>query len=383
MPELSIELFEAKHRPHLIKTFCDSMYQKESDSFFLSYFWFDAWLQSLPESVSPQILLISETPFNAQNDSGSVHIPDLAALVGIQQRKIIGYSLSEAYINETGDEAFDDVVIERNGFLEKTTGSRTALPVDKLFSFLKVNRLCINNMKHERLTKLLSRLELGRSRYFVSSRPSYYVALEKVRNADGGYASLISANKRRQIKRSLSLYEQQCGPVYLEEPDSLSKACDIFDKMVALHQREWNARGKEGTFANPFILSMHKKLLSSCFDKGKVRIFRVYGPQKTLGVIYGFVSSREFLYYQSGFLYGKDNRLKPGLLCHKLVIDKLAQEGFDVYDFLAGDAQYKKSLGTDAYRMSSLELYDNSYKSQLFLLTRFLGRRLKRFISIR
>jgi CelD/BcsL family acetyltransferase involved in cellulose biosynthesis len=44
-------------------------------------------------------------------------------------------------------------------------------------------------------------------------------------------------------------------------------------------------------------------------------------------------------------LYEADPRLKPGLVSHALCIQKHVDAGSDVYDFMAGEARYKASLG--------------------------------------
>ena len=48
--------------------------------------------------------------------------------------------------------------------------------------------------------------------------------------------------------------------------------------------------------------------------------------------------------YQSGYHPGPDNRHHPGLVMHYLAIERAMRAGFQVYDFLAGEARYKRSL---------------------------------------
>jgi CelD/BcsL family acetyltransferase involved in cellulose biosynthesis len=48
--------------------------------------------------------------------------------------------------------------------------------------------------------------------------------------------------------------------------------------------------------------------------------------------------------YQSGFHYGSDAREKPGLVSHALAIQYYGGKNGMVYDFLAGDSRYKRSL---------------------------------------
>jgi CelD/BcsL family acetyltransferase involved in cellulose biosynthesis len=48
--------------------------------------------------------------------------------------------------------------------------------------------------------------------------------------------------------------------------------------------------------------------------------------------------------------------MKPGLVCHALAIDHNCRCGHLEYDFLMGDAQYKRSLSTSASEMTWLRL---------------------------
>ena len=59
-------------------------------------------------------------------------------------------------------------------------------------------------------------------------------------------------------------------------------------------------------------------------------------------------------FYQSGIAYEADNRLKPGLVCHAHAVAYNAAAGHRIYDFLGGEARYKKSLSTDAAHVREL-----------------------------
>ncbi|MFL5257239.1 MAG: GNAT family N-acetyltransferase [Rhodopila sp.] len=54
--------------------------------------------------------------------------------------------------------------------------------------------------------------------------------------------------------------------------------------------------------------------------------------------------------YQSGFVYrDDDNQAKPGLTCHLAAILDALNRGMDIYDFLAGDDRYKRSLADQSH----------------------------------
>jgi CelD/BcsL family acetyltransferase involved in cellulose biosynthesis len=71
----------------------------------------------------------------------------------------------------------------------------------------------------------------------------------------------------------------------------------------------------------------------------------------TIGYLYNLVYDKNVLFYQSGLNYSGSNIYRPGLISHYYAIIHNAQKGMDVYDFLAGDSDYKKSLSTNSCRM--------------------------------
>jgi hypothetical protein len=60
--------------------------------------------------------------------------------------------------------------------------------------------------------------------------------------------------------------------------------------------------------------------------------------------------------YTSGFDYGSDKRLKPGLVCHLMAIEQAHANGALAYSFLAGASRYKDSLSTAEDEICSIRL---------------------------
>jgi hypothetical protein len=181
-------------------------------------------------------------------------------------------------------------------------------------------------------------------------RASYYVDLDKVRAAEMDFMKLLSANKRSQIRRSIKQYELD-GNVEVDESRNLDEALAMFDEMVALHQKEWQRRGEPGVFSNNYMLRFHKALIRSRFDRGEIQLLKIGTDSKVIGYLYSFVYCGDVLFYQSGFNYEAENVYRPGLVSHYYAVLHNAGRGAKTYDFLAGEAEYKKSLSTDTTPM--------------------------------
>ena len=76
-----------------------------------------------------------------------------------------------------------------------------------------------------------------------------------------------------------------------------------------------------------------------------MELLRVSAGADIIGYVYNLVYRGHVYAYQTGILYESNPRLKPGLVSHCLCIERHLEEGSDVYDFMAGDARYKASLG--------------------------------------
>jgi CelD/BcsL family acetyltransferase involved in cellulose biosynthesis len=177
--------------------------------------------------------------------------------------------------------------------------------------------------------------------------PSPSVDLERVR-ASGDYLSLLSANSRSQIRRAARLYQSR-GPLALQAASTAEEAGAIFDELVALHRRTWEARGRPGAFS-PFVRGFHERLIARRFAAGEIQLLRVRAGDETIGCLYNFIWDGVVWFYQSGMSQSADPKLKPGLVCHAEAVAHNAALGHRRYDFLGGASQYKRTLATDEHR---------------------------------
>jgi CelD/BcsL family acetyltransferase involved in cellulose biosynthesis len=119
----------------------------------------------------------------------------------------------------------------------------------------------------------------------------------------------------------------------------------MLDAMAELHQASWIARGQPGSFATPFFRRFHHALIDAAFPGGHVALTAISAAAKVIGILYNFSFRGRILAYQSGFDYDLAGpHGKPGLTCHHAAIRDAFDRGFDVYDFLAGNDRYKRSL---------------------------------------
>ncbi len=271
-------------------------------------------------------------------------------------------------LGESGIPALDCPYIEQNGVLAEAgrTAELTGLCLREVASRFDV---VLPGVEDTVLAAIRRPAVLVR---VLRSQASPYADLAGLRQAGGDYLAGRSANTRQQIRRSGRFYEQ-AGLVVAEPAGSVAAAHGLLDDLAILHQAAWTARGKPGSFAQPFFRRFHRELIAAAVPRGEASLIRVSGGGEPIGVLYNFVHRGRMLAYQSGFAYrGDEPRAKPGLTCHYEAIRMALAQGLDRYDFLAGDHRYKRSLADGAYQQLWAEC--GPFYSPRLLLRRALGK---------
>jgi CelD/BcsL family acetyltransferase involved in cellulose biosynthesis len=305
-------------------------------TFFLSWSWIGAWIHELGhcppvlfgEAGGALILLGLVVPWRRQ-EAGVIRVDGLR-------------------LHTTGERGKDCIAIEYNGFLvdRAWVGQTEAEAVAWL-----LREGIVNGRRRDEL-HVVGMLERDRSTIVPSGcfvqepyrKPSWRVDLDALRAAGKSYLDSLSANTRQQIRRSMRLYEE-AGPISATRAPDVPTALRWLDGLKDLHQRQWQARGEPGGFAFPFFESFQRRLVADCIPRGEIELLRVTRGEQTIGYLYNLVLRGHVLAFVSGFLYEADKRLKPGLVCHTLAIERHLREADSVYDFLAGEARYKSNLG--------------------------------------
>jgi CelD/BcsL family acetyltransferase involved in cellulose biosynthesis len=189
--------------------------------------------------------------------------------------------------------------------------------------------------------------------------------------------SSISANTRGHIRRSRRTYEQDSGPITLAKATSVREAGDFLDELAHLHNTRRNSKGEEGSFESNHVITFHRKLLNRLWDKACVDMVRLRAGSKDIGYLYNFLYRGKVYFFQSGFVFEQNQKLKPGLVMHAAAIDQYRADGQHEYDFLAGDSQYKRSLAKESRTLHWSVAFRGSLKMRTLLRLRSFVRMLR------
>jgi len=320
--------------------------------FFLSWHWIGCWLECT--GLRPAVLI-------ARRDGDVV---GLGLLHPRTERRHKVFRVRTLHLNQTGADE-DVITIEFNGFLADR-GCAASVRKACLECVLRHDRLGGARWDELALRGIVGELQpeleaTGFRCRLTAYAPSAYVDLDAVRASGKPFLQHVSSNTRRQIRKSVSLYEVR-GPLRAEAARDVAEALAFFEQAGILHQKRWVAKGKPGAFSYPFFLSFHRALIERCLPEGAVELVRVTAGDEPIGYLYNFVYRGRVYYYFSGLRFESDNRLKPGLVSHYLAIQRHLNAGAQVYDFMAGDNRYKTSLGKPGPDMIAMVIAQPRWK---------------------
>lgn len=181
-----------------------------------------------------------------------------------------------------------------------------------------------------------------------AAAPSWTLDFHRLRHTGADVIGSFGSNTRAAIRRSMQAYGRE-GGVIITRATGVAEAHRFLDELIALHQAFRIARGQPGAFAEPFMVRFHKTLIARGLPRDEIDILRIATRRATLGVVYNFRYQGRVYSYQSGFAVEQaGKREKPGLTSYALCAGKYMAARVDAYDFLVGDAPYKRNI-TNSY----------------------------------
>ena len=162
-----------------------------------------------------------------------------------------------------------------------------------------------------------------------------------------GLLSTFSKNTRRQITTSQRLLQQQ-GLLELDVIPKGNKN-NALAAIAKIHIEQWGQSQWGSGFENNQFTNFHYGMV----EQEAVSILKLTLDNKALAYGYYFCFNKRVYFYLSAIHKASDNRIKVGLLFHALAMEYFSNKGYEIYDFLAGEARYKKSLSDQEYLLQS------------------------------
>jgi len=320
--------------------------EKRADaSFFLSWTWISTWLASIERR--PELVI-------ARIDKDVVGLGLVLSRLIVRHRLMPVWTL---FLHQTGNEDQDVITLEYNDFLidrrveEETRNACLRFLLERReFGGRRVGELAFRGLHEARSQDLL---RLGRPVRELAAAGSARVDLASIRGSGGAFSDSLKPSTARRIRRSMAIYQSR-GEIEVTAAGSIEQALAFFDAAGVLHQERWTSKGYPGAFAYPFYVDFHQRLINRALPEGQIEFLRITVAGEPIGFLYNFLYRGQVYYYFSGFRFEADNRLKPGLVCHSLCIERHLAAGMDIYDFMGGEQRYKTELGKPGPRLVSL-----------------------------
>lgn len=345
VPDWWFPLFEIASRP----------------SIFLSADWLQTWIDVYGDEFEGQWIRWEE---------GGTVVGGCLIIARTVRKSLVG--IRSVYLNATGDASVRTPFAEFNDVL--CAAGYTDAIATSLSHFLSTQRwdriLLSGYEEGGVIDKLLPMMYT--SAVETAPQLASYIDLDAL-NTDSP-TNAVSPNTRGQIRRSRRLYEQRAGPLILRRAENLKEGGVFLDNLAALHNVRRGIKGEQGSFESKHVMTFHKQLLARLWNTARVDLLRLRTGDQDVGYLYNFIFRGKVYFFQSGFVYESDQKLKPGLLMHSLAIEKYRLEGLQEYDFLVGDSQYKRSLAKQSRTLYWSTIYRGTWKIQQLLRLRHIFR---------
>jgi CelD/BcsL family acetyltransferase involved in cellulose biosynthesis len=162
-----------------------------------------------------------------------------------------------------------------------------------------------------------------------------------------GPAAPFGTGVRREWRRAVRL----AGPFEVEWAEDPTRALEILDELIGLHQRRWEAVGQPGAFAAERVCAFHRSLVPRLLARDAVAVTRVTGAQGLLGCRYDLVDGDRLLSYQAGWQPGSDPRVSVGVALDLACMGAAAERGLRCWDHLPEPQRHKRRLSTGSYEL--------------------------------
>lgn len=321
-----------------------ALYERAGNaSIFLSPAWMEAWLGGAP----PQAVL-----YAVRGESA------LLGVVGLSPRRrpwLIGSHT--AHLHEYGDDVRDSVYIEYNDFL-LARGAPSECRQKALLAVIDavgpVDELILRNARADLADAARAAAAMKGYRIRVLTRqPTFAIDLAALREAGGAYLETRSPSLRAQVRRAERLYEQR-GTVALRRAETPQERARAWETLIALHEESWRRRGLKGVFDNEAFKAFHERLARAAPER--IDILQLFSGEEVVACLYNLVDGDHVHNYQSGFKFEDNNQLKPGMAAHAQAAQYYCDNGYSVYDLLAGEAPYKRRLADEGEVLTSLAI---------------------------
>ncbi|NQY35797.1 MAG: GNAT family N-acetyltransferase [Alteromonadaceae bacterium] len=330
---------------HQIAEKWQDLEKRSSCSVFLSWLWISHWLDLVNEDI-----FIVESYQNEQ-------IVGLGFIVETTRRVFGVIPIKQWWLHRCGDPHKDQIWIEYNDFLLDKRFSEIVRK--EIIEFLHTREFAgqefiVGLLKNNLVETFFHKTKKMRS---IMDVKGYLVDFKKIKV---DYSSdVLSKNTRYQIRRSKKLLEQK-GELSFKVVSEPTEIALLAPEIASLHIKRWQGCTEGSGFTNVIFEKFHREMMID--DDNKVIQISVLSlNNKDLGYLVNYVYQGDVFFYLSALTIEADEKIKIGLVLHSEAIQYYVNQKYKTYDFLGGEAQYKRSLSDQSYNLSLVCFYKANF----------------------
>lgn len=347
---IKAKLIEAYSADNFFKLLSETANPSQSNDYFCTIPWLTSWFKSI--DTPPPLVVFS---LNSE-------IVGLVFL-GFTESKIGLFGWRKGLVNQTGIQAYDQAWIEYNRiYCDPTIEQECICSLLDLASTLDVIELVVSMSKRSSLW-----IRAADKTWRIES-DTHFGAKVDLPSTDET-AKFLSKNTRYQVRRAIKAVEVKYGKLSIRKANTSSDKKKYFSQLSAMHIEKWASSEFGSGFQNPSFNSHLLNLLNEFSHNAE--LIGVFSGETLVGISLNLIAGNKVGFYCSGLNYDiADNKIKPGYILHILMIEHYRDTGKKEYDFLAGYAQYKKSLSTETYNLVTLRLTRRNLRGTIIHMLR-------------
>jgi len=339
------------------KEHCQALAASDADPLFNSWLWTTLWWRVFGSNLDAELcvlavyrkdILVGIAPFYCRREwRKGFLLTTTVQLVGMSWRNLEVQLTEYLDIVATEDDypAVQKICIER---------IKEQYPYSEL--------IIVSTRKSDVWMRVLKQQAVGRSSYVRVTDES---VSRQADLADGfsAYLSKLKASARRSLVNLRRRLESH-GKVEFVVIDAEEDALEALHELNSLHATRWGCIAFAGD-----RLEFHSKLVVAAMMQGILQMSRLVVGGRVVSVMYDIRLGTRQYNLQMGFDQRFDSKLSLGLLHLGFSIEKAAQDGVTIYDFLAGrgkNADYKRHLSQQSVELGSVQYIGGYMHSCLY-----------------
>jgi len=198
----------------------------------------------------------------------------------------------------------------------------------------------------------------------VSETVSAEIAIVPLPQSWEQYLESVHRDRRYTIRNTRRKFEA-LSDARFKVVSGAPDLAGVFDSLVRLHHRRWQARGAQHAFATPEYVGFHREAVQRCAEQGWIRFYCLEVCGEPVAVFYCYRFREEIFYFQVGFDPAFE-KSRPGLVLIGFALEHAINEGNRTFDFLRGEHDYKNQWGKGLRRTYQLAGYRRNVPALLF-----------------